>query len=200
MDALSVLVLATQCGSGAPAPILTALAIAQTDGAPFAIIVDNELKIQPTIEAAVQAAASGLIHDSVVRVGIAGLPTTEFDKRNLSYPSGFSACRNLSVAGLVLRKRWTQLGAKEADWRLAAIEIAQGKTDHVSDFAKKFDAAFLQVAEAEHELSRLSAAVPREQSSPALGDTMPHLKTSQSDSGEPHATPQDSDSVMVFKN
>jgi len=141
MDILSVLALATQCVTSAPPPIVAAMAMAETNGAIYSIQVDDEHTVQPDFDAAVQVAALGLLSGSNVKVGIANIPTQEFDKRTLSYSEGFSACQNMKIAGEILRESWERFGAQDEHWRLAALEIATGNPSIDEDFAHKFDMA-----------------------------------------------------------
>lgn len=157
MDALSVLALATQCVTAAPAPIVAAMAIAETDGSAYAVTVEQEHSTPPDFDAAVQAAAIGLLNGGMVKVGIASVPTTEFDKRNIAYSEGFSACRNMAVAGDMLRESWKRFGAQNEHWRLAVLEAATGDPGVEGEVARKYDAAMKDVQKAAQYLPHQSS-------------------------------------------
>jgi len=101
---LSILVLATQCTTAAPAPIVAAIAMAETSGSTYSLQIDGKRTVSSDFDDAVQNAAIGILDGSTVKVGIASVPTQEFDKRGLSYSEGFSACRNMEIAGEILHE------------------------------------------------------------------------------------------------
>ncbi|PSH70127.1 hypothetical protein CU102_03240 [Phyllobacterium brassicacearum] len=162
MDALSILALATQCVTAAPAPVVAAMAIAETNGSAYAVTIGDEPVSPADIDAAVQAAAIGLSNGHVVKIGIASVPTTEFDKRNIAYSDGFSICRNMAVAGDQLRESWQRFGARDEHWRLAVLEIATGNPGVEGDFAHRFDTAMTEVRKAAQGLRQPSGAAVAE--------------------------------------
>lgn len=167
MDALSILALATQCVTAAPAPVVAAMAIAETNGSAYEVTIGGKRSSPPDFDAAVQAAAIGLSNGNVVKIGIARIPTTEFDKRDIAYSDGFSVCRNMAVAGDLLRESWQRFGGQDEHWRLAVLEIATGDPGVEGDFAHKFDTAMIEVRKAARDLPRPSAAVAEAPAKPA---------------------------------
>lgn len=186
MDVLSVLALATQCATAAPAPVVAAMALAETDGSAYSVLIENERNSPSDFDAAVQAAAIGLLNGGVVKVGIAGVPTTEFDKRNLAYSEGFSACRNMAVAGDMLRESWKRFGGQNEHWRLAVLEVATGDPGVEGDFAKKYDAAMTEVRKAAQDLTHPSSATEAP-AKPAAHD-VPDYDDTQTPPQEPART------------
>lgn len=152
MDPLSVLALATQCVTAAPAPVVAAVAIAQTDGAPYAVTIGGERNSPADFDAAVQTVALALTSGSSARIGMAGVPVSAFDDRGVSYTHGFSACSNLAVAGELLSESWQRFGGMEEHWRLAVLEYATGKAGTEGAFAEKFDAAMAEIKKVAGEL------------------------------------------------
>jgi len=62
MDMLSVLVLAAQCVTAAPAPVVTAVAMAETGGAVYSLQIDGKRTVSSDFDDAVQNAALGLLN------------------------------------------------------------------------------------------------------------------------------------------
>jgi len=141
MDMLSILALAMQCVTAAPAPIVAAAIMAETNGVAYSLQIDGEHTVSSDFNDAVQNVALGLLDSSTVKVGIAAVPTQEFDKRGISYSEGFSACRNMEVAGEILRESWERFGGQDEHWRLAVLETATGNPSIEGEFAEKFDLA-----------------------------------------------------------
>jgi len=141
---LSVLVLATQCATTAPAPIVAAIAMAETSGSTYSLQIDGERTVSSDFDDAVQNAAIGLLDGSTVKVGIAAVSTQEFDKRDISYSEGFSACRNMEVAGEVLHESWERFGGQDEHWRLAALEMVTENPGVEGEFSEKFDLALTE--------------------------------------------------------
>jgi len=144
MDMLSILALATQCATAAPAPIVAAIAMAETSGSVYSLQIDGEPTALTNFDDAVQNAALGLSSGSTVKVGITSVPIQEFDKRGLSYSEGFSACRNMEIAGEILRESWERFGGQDEHWRLAALEIVTGTPGVEGEFSHQFDLALAE--------------------------------------------------------
>ena len=162
MDVLSVLALAMQCVTAAPAPVVAAMAIAETNGSAYSVIASGGRSSPLDFDAAVQAAAIGLVDGRVVNGGIAGVPTTEFEKRKIAYSDGFSACRNMAVAGDFLRESWKRFGGQDEHWRLAALEVATGTPGVEGEFGRKYDAAMTKLREVAEDLPRPSPPIMME--------------------------------------
>jgi len=156
MDMLSVLVIATQCATAAPPPVVAALVMTETNGAVYSLQIDGKRTTLPNFDEAVQNAVLGILDESNVKVGIAAVPTQEFDKRGISYSEGFSACRNMEVAAEVLRESWKQFGGQGEHWKLAVLEMATGNPSIEGDFAHQFDQALAQAQKIIQNNPRLS--------------------------------------------
>jgi len=141
---LSILALATQCATAAPAPIVAAVVMAETNGVVYSLQIDSKHTVSSDFDDAVQNVALGLLDGSTVKIGIAAVPTQEFDKRDISYSEGFSACRNMEIAGEILREAWERFGGQDEHWRLAALEIATGNPGVEGEFSEKFDLALTE--------------------------------------------------------
>lgn len=154
MDALSILALAMQCVTAAPAPVVAALAIAESGGSAYSVNIAGERTDLGDFDGAVQTVALSLVEGSAVKIGMAGVPVAAFDERGVSYTDGFSACHNLRIAGEVLREKWQLYGGLDQHWRLAVLEYGTGEPGIEGPFAERFDAASEQLAVAAAELTQ----------------------------------------------
>ncbi|MBB3948406.1 hypothetical protein GGQ73_004393 [Rhizobium skierniewicense] len=154
MDTLAILALATQCVTAAPAPIVAAVAMAETSGSTYSVTVDGKRSDHAEQNEAVQSVALALVEGATVKVGLAGVPVKSFDSLKVSYTEGFSSCFNLEVAGDELRKRWESFGGQEDHWRLAALDYGTGEPGVDSDYSKRFDAALAEINELSHRLGK----------------------------------------------
>lgn len=145
MDALSILALAMQCSTAAPAPVVAALALTETQGAPYSVTVDSDRSDHESLDVAVQSVALALVYDAPVKIGIAGVPVAAFNKRDLSYTEGFSPCRNIAIAGDELRERFESFGGQPDHWRLAALDYGTGEPGVDGDYGARFDEALAVV-------------------------------------------------------
>jgi len=181
MDALSVLALAAQCATAAPAPVVAALALAETDGSIYAVQAGGERSDPKDFDAAVQAAAIALTDGAPVKIGLAGVPISEFDARNVAYTEGFSPCRNLTIAGELLREGWERFGGMEEHWRLAVLEFATGEPGTEGEFAKRFDAAMANIRIASGELPGRPTNAQAEKATAATQSPAPPSSHRQAD-------------------
>lgn len=143
MDALSILALSLQCATTAPAPVVAALALAETQGSVYHVAVNGDRSDHPALDIAVQSVALAMVYDSKARIGLAGVPVDAFTDR--SYTDGFSPCINLSVAADELQARHADFGGGEDHWRLAALDFATGEPGVNGKFAARFDVALAEV-------------------------------------------------------
>lgn len=157
MDPLTVLALATQCVTAAPAPIIAAVALAETGGSPYAITIAGERNDANSFEVAVQSVALALTTGAQVEVGMAGVPVSAFEDQGVSYTEGFSPCRNLAIAGELLRESWQRFGSMEEHWRLAVLEYGSGQ-GRDGGFAEEFDAAMTEIQVVAGKLPSLQVA------------------------------------------
>lgn len=186
MDALSVLALAAQCATAAPAPVVAALAIAETNGAVYAVNVAGARSDAGNFDGAVQTVASALVEDRPVRLGLAGVSAGAFANRDLPYTEAFSPCRNLEIAAKDLREGWERFGALEEHWRLAVLEFGTGEPGVEGPFAQRYDAAFTEVSALIDELpgearaaASKPASRPKTEQPAAPSDTAPSESTGQ---------------------
>lgn len=143
MDALSILALSLQCATTAPAPVVAALAMAETQGAIYHVAVNGDRSDHPGVDLAVQSVALALVYESSARIGLASVPVDAF--RDRSYTDGFSPCINLSVAADELQARHADFGGGDDHWRLAALDFATGQPGIDREFAARYDEALAEV-------------------------------------------------------
>lgn len=158
MDALSILAIAMQCSTAAPAPVVAALAMTETQGGAFTVTVDGDRSDHDSLDMAVQSVALALVYEGRIKIGIAGVPVEAFGARDQSYVDGFSACQNMAVAGDELRERVEAFGGQEEHWRLAVLDYGTGEPGVDGDYAVRFDEAFAQIEEVAGQLGGQSVA------------------------------------------
>ena len=157
MDALSVLALATQCVTAAPAPVVAAMAIAEANGSVYSVLIEGKRSALSDLDAGVEAAAIGLLNVGVVKIGVASVPTSELDNRSIPYSDAVSAC--MAIAGDMLREFWSRSGGQDQNWRRAVLQVAIGDRNVEAELAKKFDVAMADVRRAAQGLPRPSSAI-----------------------------------------
>ena len=185
MDALAILALATQCATAAPAPVVAAVAMAETSGSTYAVTVDGKRSDHAGQDEAVQSVALALVEGSTVKVGIAGVPVKTFDSLRVSYTEGFSSCLNLEIAGDELRKRWESFGGQDEHWRLAALDYGTGEPGVDSEYSKRFDAALAEINDVSPRLSKRKGAAKEFAAGPApsSGEEEPNSTPTQRAAG-----------------
>jgi len=184
MDVLSILALATQCSIAAPAPIVAAMTVAETGGEVYSIQIDDTRIIPSDFDEAVQIATTGMLQGANVKIGIANIPTQEFDRRDISYSEGFSACRNLEMKGEILRDSWERFGGQDEHWRLAVLETATGNPALEGEFSQKFDNALTQIKQLAQ--TREKPKIGRETSTPQGTSNPAETETSLSEQAAPY--------------
>lgn len=151
MDALSILALAKQCASSAPAVVIASIALVETGGHPNAVYLSGDDARTVTFEQAVKTATSAAASGEPPSVGMTLLPAHELSTRGISISSGLSACTNLKIAGELVRLQFDSINGKsDADWRRAAIGYGTGNPDaaEVNNYGARYDAARMEIEDA----------------------------------------------------
>lgn len=159
MDALSVFALAKQCVGAAPAIVVAALAIVETNGNPLAVQSERASASILTLEQAVQATSIALAGGDSPAIGIVRISVDALHERGLSIRQGLSACTNLKVAGELVAAHHASLSVRsDEDWRRAAIGYGTGNPDtgDVDSYGARYDAAHAAIAQAADEIEQIA--------------------------------------------
>lgn len=178
MDILSILALATQCATAAPAPVVAALAMTESNGSAYSVVIDGKRSDHAGQDEAVQSVALAQVEGSAVKIGIASVPVKAFDALNVSYTEGFSACYNLEVAGEELRTRWESFGGQDEHWRLAVLDYATGEPGVDGDYGQRYDAALAEIKGQSGHVAKRSGAPAK-----AVASTTAPAQATASDNG-----------------